>query len=79
MKLWKIHKKVYKNKKNVLKSTARYGNMASLVVIKPNLAVFLRFGGEKTMILWRVSKMSAEGVSRELTDPVISQAKGQGG
>jgi len=56
MKLWKIHKKVYKNKKNVLKSTARYGNMASLVVIKPNLAVFLRFGGEKTMILWRVSK-----------------------
>ena len=66
------------NKKNVLKSTARCGNMVTLVVIKPDLAVFM-FGGEKTMILWRVSNMSAEGVSRELTDPVISQAKGQGG
>jgi hypothetical protein len=52
----------------------------TLVVIKLGLYLFWnKTGGEKTMILWRVSTMSAEGVSRELTDPVISQAKGQGG
>ena len=61
------------------KDTSR-GILMTLVVIKLGLYLFWnKTGGEKTMILWRVSTMSAEGVSRELTDPVISQAKGQGG
>lgn len=78
--LLKKHKTVHKNEKYVLKYTASHGIFKTLVVIKLGLQYFYtQDRGRKTMILWRVSKMSAEGVSRELTDPVISQAKGQGG